>query len=41
MINRFDLLLDLLEIEERHSFLAIGDVISKNKEKDLVIHHRL
>ncbi|MDR0860085.1 MAG: hypothetical protein LBO09_03745 [Candidatus Peribacteria bacterium] len=43
MQNPLDLLLDLLNLEdeERHSFLAIGEVISHHLNKKLIIHHRM
>lgn len=43
MTKYFDLLLDLLEIQEpdRSSFAGIGEIISHHTNKELIIQHRM
>jgi len=40
MIKYFELLLDLLNIEDNWSYVEIAKLIEKNKDKDLKVYHQ-
>ena len=40
MTNYFKLLLDLLEIQDKESYIEISKIIEKNTDKKLQVHHQ-
>jgi hypothetical protein len=40
MTKYFELLLDLLEIQDKDSYIEIAKVIEKNTDKKLQVHHQ-